>query len=78
MGGKWSRLDEATDGIFWLRRGSCVRLTALSLAVRLWMACLGRTHVVQRREESKERNGWDFSKLMSDSGCMLLVCCSFY
>ena len=57
VGRKWSRLDEAMDGTFWCRRGRCVGLTTLSLAARLWIGSLGRTHVGQGREQSKARLG---------------------
>ena len=57
VGRKWSRLDEAMDGTFWCRRGRCVGLTTLSLAARLWIGSLGRTHVGQGREQSKAMLG---------------------
>ena len=50
-------LDVLISGIFWCRRVRSVGMTALSLAGRLWMGCLGRTDVGQGKEESEANLG---------------------
>lgn len=50
---QWNGLDRVVSGLFWCGRGKRVGMTALSLAGRLWMGCLGRTNMGLEKEESQ-------------------------